>query len=483
MLLISPHQQVYTPSNDVLALGVGGAGTHIMEKLFQESSLEGLRTVTVNSDARLVQRAVVGKSLSLGVSLTRGMSCGGDALLGLKAAELENGLWQSLFEGVTLVLLTGGLGGGTASGALPYMAQKAKEAGAFVIAYVSLPFSFEGVRRDVQARRALAELRHHVHLVIPFENDHLGEYIDEEQGVLTAFSAADNFMAQTMLTTARMVLSAGLIHVGLDDLAAAAGQGNSPCLVGYGRAKEQNNCQQAMEALFDSPMLKRLGDTKGNILLYVHVNPMVSWREIEAMLTQVTKRFSAESRVFVGISTSDDAKNGVEFFVLASSVDDAEISSAPAKLSVMPAREFIIDPTLGQEKVLAETSAEEISPAFDGGDVAEEIGTVELPQEVAFLDESLEELYASSSPIIPMDAEAKAPSIAVKVKPVQEGEYVAAAPFVRTRKPKIVAELEYKEEEEKIVLPPIIDKGRFSGDFPNVFEGEDLDLPPALRRQ
>src|SRR5207249_6769673 len=51
------------------------------------------------------------------------------------------------------------------------------EAGALVIAFVTLPFTFEGKRRNAQAREALARLIEVAHSVICFENDRMGDIV------------------------------------------------------------------------------------------------------------------------------------------------------------------------------------------------------------------------------------------------------------------------------------------------------------------
>ena len=58
-----------------------------------------------------------------------------------------------------LVFLIAGMGGGTGSGAAPIVAEIAAESGALVIAFVTMPFSFEGGRRAKQAEEGLIALR------------------------------------------------------------------------------------------------------------------------------------------------------------------------------------------------------------------------------------------------------------------------------------------------------------------------------------
>ena len=54
-----------------------------------------------------------------------------------------------------MVFITGGMGGGTGTGAAPIVAKIAKEIGALVIAVVTKPFTFEGAQRKELAERGL----------------------------------------------------------------------------------------------------------------------------------------------------------------------------------------------------------------------------------------------------------------------------------------------------------------------------------------
>ena len=78
----------------------------------------------------------------------------GDPELGYNAAvESADEIREALAD-ARMIFVCAGLGGGTGSGAAPMVAQVAREAGSLVVAFATLPFSFEGKRRTAQARRS-----------------------------------------------------------------------------------------------------------------------------------------------------------------------------------------------------------------------------------------------------------------------------------------------------------------------------------------
>ncbi len=95
-----------------------------------------------------------------------------------------------------LVFILAGMGGGTGGGASPIVAEIAAAEGALVIAFVTLPFSFEGGRRLKQAEEGLGALRRACDAVIPLPNDILLQEAAENETVLDSFARADEWIGR-----------------------------------------------------------------------------------------------------------------------------------------------------------------------------------------------------------------------------------------------------------------------------------------------
>ena len=96
--------------------------------------------------------------MQIGAKLTKGLGAGANPEVGRKAALEDTEKIIEALEGSDMIFITGGLGGGTGSGAAPVVASLASELGAFTVAVVTKPFAFEGKRRMQQAEQALSEL-------------------------------------------------------------------------------------------------------------------------------------------------------------------------------------------------------------------------------------------------------------------------------------------------------------------------------------
>src|SRR5213079_3789698 len=139
--------------------------------------MEKADLIAINTDVQSLASSVAARKVQLGRSVTRGLGAGGDPELGYQAAvESADEIREALVDARMIFICTG-LGGGTGSGAAPYVAQLAREAGSLFVAFVTLPFSFEGKRRGAQAREALARLNEVANTVICFENDQMGDMV------------------------------------------------------------------------------------------------------------------------------------------------------------------------------------------------------------------------------------------------------------------------------------------------------------------
>src|SRR4029434_8411204 len=138
-------------------VSVGGAGLSVLDRIILDG-LERADVVAINTDVQSLASSVASHKVQLGRTATRGLGTGGDPELGYQAAvESAEEIREALAD-ARMIFICAGLGGGTGSGAAPYIAQLAREAGALVVAFATLPFSFEGKLRNAQAHHALARL-------------------------------------------------------------------------------------------------------------------------------------------------------------------------------------------------------------------------------------------------------------------------------------------------------------------------------------
>ena len=315
----------------VSVIGIGGSGTNVIDKMALEG-MAGADLVSMNCDARSLQSSMAATKIQLGKSLTQGLGCGGDPELGAEAAMASQAEIREMLAGRNMVFLCVGLGGGTGSGAAPVIARMAREAGAFVVVFVTLPFSFEGRRRSNQGAVALQDLRKYANALVTFENDRMGELVVPKKGVQEAFELADKIIGQSVRAVTSLVSQPGLISIGMDDLITALRNTDSRCLFGYGRAKGENRAVEALALALKSPLLDRGQMLSGarNVLVHICGGTTLTLFEIETLMRELGKHVHDDAQILFGAATDPKLNEHISVTVLTSLNKVATVVETPA---------------------------------------------------------------------------------------------------------------------------------------------------------
>ena len=144
----------------IMIVGCGGAGCNTVSRL-TEMGASGSEIIALNTDAKHLSITKAHKKLLIGKDTTRGLGAGGYPQVGEKAANEQRTQIKQILEGVDLVFITAGMGGGTGTGAAPVVAELAKTMGAIVVAAVTMPFKMEGTRIQKRSEEHTSELQSH----------------------------------------------------------------------------------------------------------------------------------------------------------------------------------------------------------------------------------------------------------------------------------------------------------------------------------
>jgi cell division protein FtsZ len=446
-------------------VSVGGAGLNALDRIVLDG-LERADVVAINTDVNSLTSSVATRKVQLGRSVSRGLGAGGDPDVGYQAAlESADEIREALAD-ASVIFICAGLGGGTGSGAAPYIAQAAREGGALVIAFVTLPFGFEGKRRNVQAREALVRLSEFAHAVVCFENDRMGDLSPPQAGIHQAFAMADITISQSVRSIVNLIQQPGLIRIGFDDLLSALSTRNSRCLFGYGESDSDNRAHEALTQALKNPLMDRgrmLADAT-HVLVQVAGGPGITLSEVEILMQELGRHVSDQTQILFGAAV--DARLGdrlsVTIISSLSGEDESDLLQAPP----------------------AANNAAAVSPVREQYEAAEPEPEIQ-PEESAVEIQTLEETIAFEEPVA---AETEPPVSSEPPEiPSRNGEPEHAT---STQQKKSVPWTEEKEPIEKSVAPAKqevmqfepVTRGRFEKSEPTIIEGEDLDVPTYLRK-
>src|SRR3954465_2755794 len=301
-------------------VGVGGAGSNAVDRLKMEN-LERLQLAVINTDYQALASSPVQDKVLVGMGVTRGLGAGGDPELGREAAEADREKIAAVVKDCDLVFLVTGMGGGPGSGASPVVAEVAAEAGALVIAFVTMPFSFEGGRRLKQAEEGLRALRQVCDAVIPLPNDVLLQEAADNETVLDSFSRADEWIGRGVKSIWAMLFKTGLINLDFATLRQAFQQRGGKTLFGLGEGSGENAVADALSSLKLCPLLHtpEFSRKADRLLVNITGGADLTLPKVNELMSAITDQFGRDSHIIMGAVIDEDMAGRVEVCIIGTS--------------------------------------------------------------------------------------------------------------------------------------------------------------------
>lgn len=311
------HELLADRNIAIKLVGVGGAGSNAVDRLKMEN-LERLQLAVINTDYQALASSPVQDKVVIGMGVTRGLGAGGDPELGREAAESDREKIQHVVKDCDMVFLIAGMGGGTGSGAMPIVAEVAAEAGALVIAFVTMPFSFEGGRRLKQAEDGLQALRRVCDAVIPLPNDILLQEGAEDATVLDSFARADGWIGRGVKSIWSMLFKTGLINLDFATLRQVFQHRGGKTLFGLGEGAGENAVADTIASLKLCPLLHtpEFSRKADRLLVNIIGGPDLTLPKVHELMSAITDQFGRDSHISMGAVIDEDMHQRVEVCVI-----------------------------------------------------------------------------------------------------------------------------------------------------------------------
>jgi len=289
----------------ILVVGTGGGGNNCVTRL-TDIGVKGAETVAINTDAKHLAISRAHKKVLLGKDLTKGLGAGGYPNVGKKAAEESEREIKKMLEGIDMLYLVTGLGGGTGTGSSPVIAKIAKEMGAIVIASVTMPFKVEGARMG-KAEDGLYQLRQVCDTVIVIENDRLLK-IAGNLPLQQAFAVADDLIANMIKGITETISQPSLVNLDYADVKTIMHSGGV-ATVGFGESDTKNRAEECIIKAMTNPLLEV--DYQGGTGALIHMTGGDDLRldEVNMVGEYVSNQLDPEAQVMWG-ARIDPAYNG-----------------------------------------------------------------------------------------------------------------------------------------------------------------------------
>ncbi|RJP61542.1 MAG: cell division protein FtsZ [Candidatus Auribacter fodinae] len=459
----------------IKVIGVGGGGTNAVDHMI-ETGITGVEFAVVNTDVQALAKSKSPEKIQIGKNITRGMGTGGNPELGNQAALDDQELIREMIEGVDILFLTAGFGGGTGTGASPVISRIAREMGTLTVGVITKPFTFEGRKRMNQAEHGIHAFKDAVDTIVCVPNDKLFDLISEDTPLYEAYRMTDNILYQAVESISQVIIQPGLINLDFADIhSILAIRGGA--VIGFGEGSGKDKAAKAIQAALASPLLevKNMRGAKGVLISIIGGRDLALY-EVNSAIGTIHEIVDDDADIIIGAIIRDDIKDKAMVTLMATGLE-IESQILPMKQKAVP-KPFVqfSEPEPAEEPAYAQESEEEPEPEQNE----------EGPEEVVAYQE---EFHTEQEP--EEDAYSHTPDFMEESVAAQRDEQI------EEQEPEPVFEEDEEEEEEPEEEPAgftsfsnatqrlkdLPQSEFFDKSDPTVYSGTNLDIPSFMRKK
>jgi cell division protein FtsZ len=320
----------------IKVVGCGGGGCNAVNRMIDEG-LSGIEFVAVNTDAQALLLSKAMTRVRIGDKVTKGLGAGGNPEVGRKAAEESAEELYEVLKGSDMVFVTAGMGGGTGTGAVPIVAQIAKEVGALTIGVVTRPFVFEGARRQQAAEGGCAKLKEHADTLIVIPNDRLLQIVDKKTNLQDAFKLADDVLRQGIQGISELITVPGLINLDFADVRTIMSEGGA-ALMAVGQASGEDRARIAAEMAISSQLLDVTINGAHGVLFNVTGGPNLTLFEVNQAAAIIKETAHPDVNLIFGAVLDPSMGDDIRITVIATGFERSS-NLRPIEVSVPKVKE------------------------------------------------------------------------------------------------------------------------------------------------
>lgn len=304
---------IYLPN--IKLVGVGGGGGNVVNRMIKEN-IKGVQYLSANTDLMVLESSKAENKIQLGKKLTNGMGAGMRPDVGHQSAIENIEEISEYLEGTDMVFIAAGMGGGTGTGAAPVFAEIAKNKGILTIGVVTLPFGFEGSKRNKIALQGVQELEKKVDSLIVVSNNRLLELASKKTSMNEAFDLVDDVLKQAIGGITNLINLEGVINLDFADVQTVMRDKGS-AFMGTGVGVGENRGEAAVKSAIASPLLNHPIDGADGIIINIIADESFTMLDATATADYVRKKANSDADIIFGLVTDPSKKEEVHVTVIA----------------------------------------------------------------------------------------------------------------------------------------------------------------------
>lgn len=290
----------------VKVVGVGSGGCAAVCHIGVEQP--GVEFYAVDTDIQELNKCKGVNKVQIGAKTTNQIGAGGDIEKGQSAAQADQETLKRIVEGADMVFILAAMGGGTGTGAVPVVADLAKQAGALTIGAVTRPFEFEGKQRAIHAETGIEHMRRHTDALAIIPNQRLIENRNQTLHRQPTFGFLDDVGQYVLDNILALQAHVGEISLEFADIRTALSD-SGDMFMGVARTSGENRASVAVEQALASPLLeKRSIRGSKSVLVRFVVGSDVKSDELRSAMGVANEASDADQVIF-GLAYNDNPQN------------------------------------------------------------------------------------------------------------------------------------------------------------------------------
>ncbi len=308
---------------NIVIVGVGGCGSNTVENIAM-LKVEGVKLVAINTDKSHLAGIKVPNKILIGESITNGLGAGGIPEVARACAEHDaHKISEALGNRPDLVFIAAGMGGGTGTGAAPVVAKIAKDKGAKVLGFVTMPFRTEGRHKMKIAQEGVKQLRKWADTVVLISNDKLLQ-LAGDLTVDQAFKMADLTLATMVKGIAEIIWKRTMMNIDMNDIKLLMSAGGVAA-VGIGQSSDpKRRASEAVKMALKNQLIDISPDGAKGALIAVYGGKL-KLSEVYEISDIVTSRMSSDAIVKIGADNDDSMGDTLRVILLLTGIKSPDI--------------------------------------------------------------------------------------------------------------------------------------------------------------
>ncbi len=297
-------------------IGVGGAGGNAINRMIDEG-LRGVEFVAINTDEQALDMCKASVKIPIGTKTTQALGAGADPDKGRRAAEEDRTAIYDALSDSNMVFITGGMGGGTGTGAAPVVAEIAKDVGALTVGIVTTPFLFEGPKRMERAEIGIEEFKPLLDTLIVIPNERLLTIVPKTTPLNEGFRYADEILWNATKGISDLVTVPGLINLDFADIYTVMSEAGDS-LMGTSAVTGEDRARLAAEQAITSPLLENVSiNGARGLLVNITGGPDMALHDVSEAAGIIQEEAGPDANLILGAVVDKDMQNEIRITVIA----------------------------------------------------------------------------------------------------------------------------------------------------------------------